>query len=102
MKKILIIISIVFLTLISCKNTSKDENSPETVELKEHTCSEACFNAGECVFVHGEKNHICTVACKANSTALKVHKCTDDCHKNEGCVFVHGEKGHTCDKNCKA
>lgn len=72
MRKLILLCGILLFTVISCKETAKEEEKvveievqTETAELKDHHCSEACFEAEECVFVHGEKGHTCDASCKS-------------------------------------
>ena len=83
----------------------KGKKAKSAMELKTHTCTEACHTSGYCVFVHGEKGHTCTTDCKKMTAAaagaeMKEHVCTEAC-KNAGHVYAHGEKGHACTEACK-
>lgn len=73
MKKLILAFSITLFTLSSCSNNEpKGDNepkettviAPETAELKDHVCTDACHTEGHCVFVHGEKGHVCDETCK--------------------------------------
>lgn len=48
-------------TMVSCGETKAKE---EKTDLKDHVCTEACHEAGQCVTVCGEKGHTCTADCK--------------------------------------
>lgn len=78
MKKLILSMAVAAFILSSCANKTEETNEaatgatetvmPEateaTSELKDHVCTEACKEAGECVYVHSEKGHVCTDACK--------------------------------------
>ncbi len=74
-----------------------------SVPLKEHVCTDVC-HTGPHVYMHGEKGHSCTTACKkmsADTMEMKEHKCTDACEKGGKHIYTHGEKGHTCTDACE-
>ena len=114
MKKLFFVLAII-VGLSAAANAQKSTNSEmkktQTVELKDHVCTDACHTSGHCVYAHGEKGHVCTAACKTMTSAsatsatsatpaeLKDHVCTANC-TNGNHVYAHGEKGHVCTAEC--
>lgn len=50
--------------------------------MKEHTCTQACHDAGKHIYAHGEKGHVCTPQCKKSDMPMKNTKkqaCTTSC-----------------------
>ncbi|SFC06311.1 hypothetical protein SAMN05421780_102442 [Flexibacter flexilis DSM 6793] len=48
----------------SKKMKVKTAKMPVKTQEKSHVCTQACHDEGHCVYVHGEKEHNCTAACK--------------------------------------
>ncbi len=46
------------------KKMKTDGMEMKKMGLKDHVCTDACHNAGHCVFAHGEKGHECGDECK--------------------------------------
>ena len=95
----------------SIKETGKNEKS--SMEMKAHVCTDACKEAGHCVYAHGEKGHTCAEACSKAMQGQnheghkhdmkmesKPHTCSDAC-KDGSHAYMHGEEGHTCTAACK-
>jgi len=109
MKKLLFLIAIIagLSAAANAQSSTKTEKKQtQTVDLKDHVCTDACHTSGHCVYAHGEKGHVCTAACKtmpassASSMEMKDHVCTAAC-KNGNHVYAHGEKGHICTADCQ-
>ncbi|MFZ1688279.1 MAG: hypothetical protein WAU70_12690 [Flavobacteriales bacterium] len=123
-----------FLTILACAafigNASAQDSMQSSAAsispapaTKEHVCSPACTKMAH-AYVHGEKGHICTDACKTTATTgskasccagkaqtaaccsghgkaeasaqtTKEHSCTEAC-KDGKHSYAHGEKGHAC------
>lgn len=124
-----------FLTILACAafiGTASAQSTTQSTAAnistppaqKEHVCAASCTTLAH-AYVHGEKGHICTDACKATATgaskssccagkaqataaccaghgkaeasaqATKEHSCTAEC-KDGKHSYAHGEKGHAC------
>ncbi len=108
MKKLFFVIAIIFGLSAAAnaqKSTKTEKMKTQTVELKDHVCTDACHTSGHCVYAHGEKGHVCTDECKTMSTTktasmdMKDHVCTAAC-KEGNHAYAHGEKGHVCTAEC--
>lgn len=102
---------------INAQTSSQEEQKEKAkTELRDHTCTDACKTAGECVIAHGEKGHTCDATCKTMEStkcntkeAAKAKKCCSktkakDCSASskKGTENpAHGEKGHACTESCK-
>ena len=108
MKKLFFVIAIIVGLSAAAnaqKSTKMEKMKTQTVELKDHVCTDACHTSGHCVYAHGEKGHVCTADCKtmnttsATSTDMKDHVCTAACKDGQH-AYAHGEKGHVCTAEC--
>lgn len=46
------------------KHKPAKNKTEQKMKFKDHVCTQSCHDSGKHVYVHGEKGHKCTNACK--------------------------------------
>ncbi len=111
MKKFLTILACAaFIGTASAQTNAASTATPSAVApsaMKEHVCSATCTPQAH-AYVHGEKGHACTDACKTASTTKAAGCCAGkaagaSCAKGEGKAeaHTHADKAHACSDACK-